>query len=1340
MSNIFDLSKIGSNAFESLVNALAMKVIGPGVHSFCAGADGGRDGYFEGEAQYPSQADKWRGRWYLQSKFHSPHLSKDPQKWLINEVKKEIEAFQKPDSDREWPDNWIIASNIEPSGKPETGAFDAIRALVAAARPNNLTRVAVWGGGTITNFLANNASVADYYRHLLTPGNVIAQLIAELNNKATVDNLISALVVAQFSEHRFTKLDQAGSHSDARPGIHDLFIDIPYKLQGSDGFGKVFGELCIAVEACHKHTYRETFNGQWKSLLSTPKQARSLLIKGGPGQGKSTIGQYLAQIQRATLISTTDDIRCTSDIKGQARRIMEVAEGSGYAPVHPRIPVQIELKEYAKWRKSLGQEANKGVLAFVVGQLNRRHGFEFSVNFLRSAIKSQRWLFVFDGLDEVPSDTKDLIAEEILDFLNFDVVSADADVLGICTSRPQGYSGQFDGIDGPTIVLSKLSPEFALACAEPVLKFGRTQEESERGGEILANAMESGSVRELMTTPLQSHIMAVIVRDGGRPPERRWALFHSFYQIMKKREAMKQYQDRDIERLLREEDRLLKSVHDRLGFVLHARAELSEGAATSLPRASFQDLVGDAVYELAGPEGASLTAAVMNATTERLVLVNTPDSGEFVRFEIRQLQEFFAAEFLYTGAKPEDLRNRLSLIAGDPHWREVVHFVMSALVEQQKAAELAIATAVLSLLDEFGEDGEGMYAKRATRGAIQGLRLLLEGVLEQDARDRQSLRKLIAPVASAFQSTHLTYHDLDRLPRSKNWLVAVLLDWIKAHRAHESVNAFAILGVIHIEADEIVNELRAQFNSMPIQWREEILRHFNQYRFEWLGENADNIAPSCWLTVCCIDLLGEDCSTTLDPESVNRIIGIVRFGLTRAEHMVRRYVDNRLLSALLPCIKVGIDKVSPDGSPTTSIDAGPLVLNLYGGNWLEGACSVSFGHHDFEAIAQLATGLLRYWFLLADLAKSRTSDSFQRLAHWIEKAPGKASIGLAPAELLGYLPHISTDLNGRSKLIELPKRDNNSFDEVMAACKSAGVLPYSVDVDFSIHDDEWQGNEELWCRLILVRPDIAIHLATEGPGKLAIDHPKIAVMIVDLLLNNPARMVAGINTWARIEKVRPGFIQTAKERTRHCEVDIGALSKTLWKKTDAFELKLPEESWLLPHLAGLLVGSFFPEERGEDNYRKLKADKAKAFGLTVDILRIVRVSSNANDAIFSASLALEWVLQAPSMSDLDQVQLDKYVANASSEFFSEELAQHSWLIDAFVPFVLIPAGPKCKEAQAAASRIMVIGDESPLFRGQIQRLISDWNEVSMAPISKSQSAREWLGYTKVCPSYAEINF
>ncbi|MBY5093204.1 hypothetical protein LJU39_09130 [Citrobacter freundii] len=179
MSQPYDLTQLDSNSFEHLVNFLALKVLGNGVTGFASGADGGKDGFLSGRAPYPTSVDNWEGIWYIQSKFHKPHLTADSQKWLIGQVKKEIEQF-KLSSKRSIPDNWIIATNIEPSGAPRTGCYDQIIEIAHKHFPD--MKVDIWGGRKILDYLTENPSVAIEYGHFLTPGHIISELYKKLQS------------------------------------------------------------------------------------------------------------------------------------------------------------------------------------------------------------------------------------------------------------------------------------------------------------------------------------------------------------------------------------------------------------------------------------------------------------------------------------------------------------------------------------------------------------------------------------------------------------------------------------------------------------------------------------------------------------------------------------------------------------------------------------------------------------------------------------------------------------------------------------------------------------------------------------------------------------------------------------------------------------------------------------------------------------------------------------------------------------------------------------------------------------------------------------------------------
>jgi hypothetical protein len=135
--------------------------------------------------------------------------------------------------------------------------------------------------------------------------------------------------------------------------------------------------------------------------------------------------------------------------------------------------------------------------------------------------------------------------------------------------------------------------------------------------------------------------MAVVVRGGYEPPDRRWKLFSHFYKTIKDRETNRDLPDTKVAALLRGNEHLLKRIHNRLGFVLQASAEVSSGAKTSLTRDEFKKLGSDTVKQMTEEAVEATVEVLMRATENRLVLLTTPDDGQHLRFDIRPLQEFF---------------------------------------------------------------------------------------------------------------------------------------------------------------------------------------------------------------------------------------------------------------------------------------------------------------------------------------------------------------------------------------------------------------------------------------------------------------------------------------------------------------------------------------------------------------------------------------------------------------------------------------------------------------------------------------------------------------------------
>lgn len=1343
MADSYDLTKLGPDAFEHMTNFLALKTLGLGVTGFSPGSDGGRDGYFEGEAPYPSSTERWRGIWYIQSKYHKPHLTTNAQKWLINQVKEEIQEFDRGLSGRQWPDIWIISTNIDPSGKPETGSFDAINEILRDHPRAKRMKFAIWGGRKILQLLELNDDVVRAYRHFLTPGHVIAKLYEEISacaeERPQINELIRYFVVSQFNDHMYTKLDRAGS-ADLRPAVHDLFIDLPFSAFGSH-FGGILESLCLSTAECHRYSHRKIIPEAWRFWSKNSKRARAILIKGGPGQGKSTIGQYLCQIHRAALILEADGPRVSDTVRASATAVRNVAEPHGFWPVNARVPVQVELKEYAHWHSMRTSADSSTVLSYLCFIISKNSGEKIGQTLIKRILEKKSWIFVFDGLDEVPNDHKDAVSAEVMFFLNDVLVEIDADVLAICTSRPQGYSGQFGNIDGPHVALSRLDVETAMRCAEPLLKFGRSETEGEASVSILRASIKTPSIQELMTTPLQSHIMAAVIRDGGHPPEKRWRLFQSFYEIMRRRESLKDFKDARVAKLLREENRLLKTVHMRLGFVLHAKAENSSGAQTVLSKCEFKELVRDVVVDLDEDDIDEKVDVVMEATTERLVLVSTPDNGDQVRFDIRQLQEYFAAEFLYDGLLPQLVGERIRHIGADAHWREVAHFLMSALIADRRAAEFAVSVLELQKIDS-GESfsRSKLFSRRSAPAALLAGRLLFEGVLEEDQNDRKNIRPLFETLASAELQPILKEFAGIRPPRSKKWLVTQLCERIKIVRSEEYCGALYILGYIQ-RVDLPEPELRKAFFASSVNYQEKLINSWKPMVF-WESDDgfpqrrypANELAR--WVFIVAIEILNSARWSDYSPEAIEILLDICRLDgslfLEAARILdLNDEIGNKILEIL------NFDNEFIYSSDDIQVDCGVVNAELFDNNWRDGGSLPRLTKGvNIQYYSEQTAGFMQLLFLCLSFAKDRKVESLLRFYNSVSGQDSRKFAKL-PEYLIALIPVENWQSEQPCSVQHFKELTHStSIVEFIARMERELLPPYSGTTIYG-HSVEKYDLHLFNSRL----PQNAIDLYF-GEGAIAnsIDKIEYDNNACELLLSRPKYVARKILCLGVLRSANVELFDGVKK-------NIGGLSDAevasingFGKEISPFFICLPVDSGLLRSIASAIIGwwdnilqnkSDLPSEyQGAFPLRSLLA----AYGLNSKILK----EFSESEFVYSsrtAARALYWLLWVEMNSE--EKAAEEIDLNREHHFYQETITTYNchWLTLAAVKLLMpfdwhyVPA--------LNFSELLLTRENCPRSWNAVSNLVAKWNEKSVAPVTEKGLLIDWLGLSNSVPSYAK---
>jgi hypothetical protein len=1327
MPDSYELTKLDPGSFEHLVNLLALRVLGAGHSSFGPGPDAGRDGYFEGEAPYPSGTDRWTGCWYIQSKFHKPHLSKDAQDWLVSQIQAEIKAFEDPASKRIWPDNWIVATNIDPSGSAMTGAYDRAKALVAKARPALAGRFHIWGGRKILDLLGLHPEVADFYRHFLTPGHIFTALFDHVtDSRAELETILRHLIVRQFTEQQYTKLEQAGSDADTRPGIHKLFVDLPFRANEHGVNGMILDYLVHTSCKCHRIDPKQTDSRESRVWRRHPSRSQVWLLKGGPGQGKSTACQYFCQVQRAALILQADCFSVVPQIKSLAEEVCAAARHRGHWPTVPRIPISIELREYAQWFGLKKKEEARGVLTYLATRLSAGVEQPVAVGTLRRALSSRSWFVVFDGLDEVPHDVKDNVALEVLHFLNDVVAESDADLLSVCTSRPQGYSGQLAELDGPVIDLVNLSPEQALKCAQPVLGLGRSEQEADGYYQILQSAMQSASVLELMTTPLQSHIMAVVVRDGGKPPERRWQLYSNFYQVIKRREANRDLPDKQLARLLREDTQLLKTVHNRLGFVLHARAETSQGAQTHLDRSEFRNLVESAVSQMIEGDVRATVEVLMDATANRLVLVNTPDDGNHVRFDIRPLQEFFAAEFLYESVSADQLRSRMELIGGDAHWREVVHFLLSALVENGRHTELTVAVEVLERLNDGNTEGhERLLCRRLGRGALLANRLLQEGVLEQDKRVRQQFRKCLEPITAFVDNAVLHSSAEIRQPNSRSWYLSFLVESIRENDRTESVGASILLTCALEGNDPRVAEVESFILNSPPDYLATVLE--SQIADDWRREPRgvywrDVPRWDGWIRDTALKAILGPRWQLLGERAVSAVCRILRAGGKEGQPDTRQTSLSRTEAELLGVLLASETTFSVEPERLTR-DFGFITAVAPSMDWMGSDLGAQSLCLELAHESDQVRGLLQLIQRIITFAANRTQADLNAVLELVD-AENADIIFALPSGVRACFP-LDDTIDGREHVRTLRRLTRDEFQTMVTEFRIGSRPLHRPCSGLRLHPDKTCDLAQ-WRGLVREMPAIALFLGSDyawdrgDSGKSNIFNTASAVgALVDVLLECPAILRKYAHLWGRLLEKAPDRSNELRRTLQGLSTEIDTPGFHGPREFHSFSLNMPMESCLLPHLVAALVNThedWVGQKEPEEVLGAVGHHVEILVSNAVDLERVIG-DCEADSRIRAAACILTFLHPSGGIANGKYADLlvGLYHAGIGKWYFKS------------IVFCISLLGSETDDwARTLVGKVFDVARSDYVGRVELQRLLARWRETSSAPVSSVGVLEKWL--------------
>ncbi|MBK8254539.1 MAG: AAA family ATPase [Polyangiaceae bacterium] len=452
-----------------------------------------------------------------------------------------------------------------------------------------------------------------------------------------------------------------------------------------------------------------------------------ILLIGGPGQGKSTLGQLACQLHRAALLQPV-----AADLPTAVRDVLQPfiddAKGDLSRSREPWLPFRVVLPDLAEkladlTEKSGVNDATPALVRFLTDQSSARKS-KLAAETLWTVARTMPVLLVLDGFDEVgsPEDREGVVncAREFLTSLG----RVDGHAVVVVTTRPQGYADEMQriGVRLSHAYLAPLRIDEALAYGQKLISetIAGADDQESANRKLRAAAEDSGTAR-LLKTPLQVTILVALVPLQGPAPSERWKLFWSFFDFTYRRETARASY---ASALLGERRTQIEAIHARAALLLQVESESSGGAAARMPRARLEEIAETVLQEdgIRDSERGDLVRRIVDAAEKRLVFLVEPEPGAF-GFEIRSLQEMMAAWALSEGDQSA-VEARLFQVARAPMFRSVVQFLASKFFSERSALRELISTRLCAALDE---DPAHPLARSTRAGAVLALDLLEEG-------------------------------------------------------------------------------------------------------------------------------------------------------------------------------------------------------------------------------------------------------------------------------------------------------------------------------------------------------------------------------------------------------------------------------------------------------------------------------------------------------------------------------------------------------------------------------------------------------------------------------------
>ncbi len=704
----YPLENLSPELFQEFAQSLLLREF-PDITCFPIGQpDGGRDAlrYIESK-----QVNSKRTTWIFQIKYTRDPNIQDLEEWLDGVIKLEIKKINELIS--RGCEKYILITNAIASSHLDVGKMDKVQKFIESKV--SIPVSVIWRH-EIERRLDNAWDLKWAYPTLMQ-GSDLLRLVFESAFADTWERRHDA-ITAFLNDQYSRDIDVRFKQIDLKSNLFDLYVDVPVlpSFNHDDGTTRFRLErVAMAYHAlCEKKAAKSNaptrypywndnnINGGYvdqpapidaaEFLFSIIGQqlAPAIVLEGAPGQGKSTITQYLCQQHRARFLGRPNSL-------------------TGEIPF--RLPIKIDLRDYAVWlsRKNPFDKKNEEIplgwersTESFISALIKFHsgGFSFAVEDLSAIAKRSALLLVFDGLDEVAdiSLREQIVAEISRGYTRLKQNSASIQV--IVTSRPAAF------VNAPVLPKEHfeklvLAPLSSSHIDSYVRKWeqakGLSLHDIQLLNDIIERRLGEPHLRELARNPMQLAILLNLMHTRGVSlPDKRTALYDSYIDLFFDRESEKS----DV---VRDHRDLLINIHRHLAWKIHVASEF--GDATG--RVSDTEMLSW-IRSYLDEEGypSSILDQLFIGMVERVVAIVSRVEGTY-EFVVQPVREYFTARYLYETApysppgreQSGTKSDRFYAVARNFYWFNVARFFAGCFSKGELLA-------LIEKLEELADDAD----------------------------------------------------------------------------------------------------------------------------------------------------------------------------------------------------------------------------------------------------------------------------------------------------------------------------------------------------------------------------------------------------------------------------------------------------------------------------------------------------------------------------------------------------------------------------------------------------------------------------------------------------------